>query len=71
MGWQNDKTHILWYFRPNATVTKGELSTVLSRLLYGTQSTGDVANRYADHMDVLEKQSVISDTKNPNAVQTR
>lgn len=67
MGWQSDRSHILWYFRPNDRITKAEFSTMLSRLMYGTESgTGATDNRYTGHMEVLMKQSVIADTKNPN-----
>jgi hypothetical protein len=56
---------IMWvnteYFKPNETVTRGQMASAISRMLYWTEDTHGT-DYYSEHMRVLKEKWLITDT---------
>lgn len=46
-------------FDPNAHVSRAMVSTILSRLLFGTEYNGNAACWYCDHMQALKNSGIL------------
>ena len=58
------------YFKPNKFVSRGEFTTVFSRILHGFEYNINWANFYEKHIEVLKSEWILKDT-NPARIEKK
>jgi hypothetical protein len=71
MGWKNNKATTIEYFKPYNYITRAEVATVLSRMIYNTESTDVSDTWYLVHMNVLVKDGILPNTSGPMVNESR
>ena len=68
--WRNSDNSVSTKFNPNGMMTRAQVGTILSRVLYGW--TYNVwSNWYVNHLQALKKNGVLTNINNPNTAELR
>lgn len=71
MGWNGDRTALMTKYNPYQTISRDQMATIVSRMLYGTQhDNADPINRYQGHLQAMRKAGLLSKAY-PSIVESR
>lgn len=72
MGWNADRKTLAYTYHPYQMVTRAQLGTIISRMLYGaTYDNGSTSQRYQGHLKGLTDKGFLKSTSSPLMIDTR
>lgn len=72
MGWNADRKTLAYTYHPYQMVTRAQLGTIISRMLYGaTYDNGSTSKRYQGHLKGLTDKGFLKSTSSPLMIDTR
>jgi hypothetical protein len=71
MGWKNNKSSTIEYFKSNSGISRAEIAAILSRMIYNTASANQWEQRYTAHIKVLNDNGILPNDKSPESNEVR
>lgn len=59
------------HFNPNDVMTRAQLGTVLSRIIWGERYNQDWGNYYQQHLFQLQREGIMTQIENPSMQELR